>query len=158
MDFLIRKAEAQDYGGLCRVYTEVDLLHNQDLPEIFVYPEKISRSKEFITGILEDDNAAMFVAESNGKIIGFVHVYIRKTPDIPILVKRRYAYISEIAVTRELHGFGIGKALMKEAEKWAVQQNTSQAELNVWDFNRNAIDFYTKLGYSPSYHIMKKSI
>lgn len=33
-----------------------------------------------------------------------------------------------------------------------------QLEFNVWDFNQNAIDFFSTLGYSSSGHVMWKVI
>ena len=158
MDFSVRKATERDYEGLCKIYTEVDLLHSQALPQIFAAPKEPFRSREFISGIFEDESAVMFVVESGGQIIGLIHVLIRESPDIPMMVKRRYAYIGEIAVAEEQRGSGIGKALMRQAERWAIQRNVSQFELNVWDFNKNAIAFFQKLGYSLSRHNMWKSV
>jgi len=158
MDFSIREATQQDYEGLCKVFAEGDLLHSQVLPEIFSRPEEPSRPMVYLKGILEDENAAMFAAESGGQIIGCIHVFIRESPDIPIMVKRRYAYISDLAVLEGFQRSGIGKALMDEVERWAVQRNISQFELNVWDFNKNAIAFFNELGYTPSCHIMAKSV
>ena len=157
MDFSIREATEQDYEGLCKIFAEGDLLHSQALPQIFTKPKEPFPSREFISGILEDESAAMFVAESGGQIIGLIHVLIRESPDIPIMVKRRYAYVSNIAITERLRGSGIGKALMRQAERWAIQRNVSQFQLNVWDFNKNAIAFFQKLGYTPSSHNMWKS-
>ena len=158
MDFSIREATEQDYEGLCNIFAEGDLLHSQALPQIFATPQEPFRNREFICEILKDKSAVMFVAESGGEIIGLIHVLIRESTDIPIMVKRRYAYISDIAVAEGRRGSGIGKSLMREVERWAIQQNTSQLELNVWDFNTNAIAFFQKLGYASSRHNMWKSV
>lgn len=158
MDFTIREATEQDYEGLCKLFAEGDLLHNQALPQIFTKPDGPFRSREFISRILEDESAVILVAESGGQVISLIHVLIRESPDIPIMVKRRYAYISDIAIAERLRGSGIGKALMRQAERWAIQRNVSQFELNVWDFNKNAIAFFKKLGYTPSRHILWKSV
>ena len=119
MDFTIRKAAEQDYEGLCGIYSEGDLLHSQALPQIFAAPQEAFRNREFISGILKDKNAAMFVAESGGEIIGLIHVLIRESPGITVMVERRYGYITDIAVTGGRRSYGIGKALMREAEQWA---------------------------------------
>ena len=158
MDFSVRKATERDYEGLSKIYTEVDLLHSQALPQIFATPKEPFRNREFISEILKDKNAAIIVAESSGEIIGLIHILIREAPDIPMMVKRRYAYIGEIAVAEEQRGPGIGKALMREAEQWAIRRKISQLEFNVWDFNKNAIAFFEKLGYTPSRHNMWKSV
>lgn len=158
MDFSIRKATEQDYEGLSKIYTEVDVLHSEALPHIFAEPKEPLRNRESILEIVEDESAAMFVAESGGQIIGLIHVSIRESPDIAVMVKRRYAYINDIAVTEGWRGSGIGKALTREAERWAIQNDVSELELNVWDFNQDAIAFFQELGYTSSRRTMWKSI
>jgi hypothetical protein len=39
-----------------------------------------------------------------------------------------------------------------------MQKNISQVELNVWDFNEEAITFFKELGYTMARHQMWKSI
>ena len=58
----------------------------------------------------------------------------------------------------DLRGSGIGKALVGAAEQWALDKNAPQLELNIWDFNREAIKFFQKLGYTPSRHNMWKTV
>jgi len=158
MDFIIREAKEEDYEELSKIFDEGDLLHSKALPQIFKKPDEPSRSKDYISSIIRDENAVMFVAESSKRIIGYIHVSIREAPDIPVMVKRKYAYISEIVVAEEQRGFGIGKALMREAERWAIQRKISQLEFNIWDFNKSSIVFFEKLGYTPSRYNMWKSL
>ena len=157
MDFVIREAKEQDYEELLKIFDEGDLLHARALPEIFKKPDELSRSKEYIFGLINNENSVIFVAESNNQIIGLVVIVIRESPDIPIMVKRRYAYVDNISVTEKFKGFGIGKALMAEGEQWALDKKASQLELNVWDFNKEAIEFFKKLGYTSSRHNMWKT-
>jgi ribosomal protein S18 acetylase RimI-like enzyme len=46
-----------------------------------------------------------------------VHVYIKESSDIPVLVKRRYAYVSDIIVTEKYRGSTIGRELMDTVER-----------------------------------------
>ena len=161
MDFLVREAVEQDYEGISEIFTEVNVMHSEALPSIFVEPEEHeepARDRKFISDDIANENAALFVAEKDGQIIGIIHVSIRESPDIPIMVKRRYGYVDTIAIANEFRNSGVGKALMREAERWAIQKNVSQLELNVWDFNQNASAFFQKLGYTAARHIMWKSI
>lgn len=158
MDFTIRKATEQDYEGLSKIFAEVDTLHAEELPHVFVEPEEIPRGKEFVSGIIADENAAFFVAEHNSQVVGLIHVAIRESPAIPIMVQRRYAYVEAVAVTQQLRGRGVGRALMEEAQLWSIQKKASQVELNVWDFNERAITFFKRLGYNMIRHGMWKPI
>jgi ribosomal protein S18 acetylase RimI-like enzyme len=161
MDFLVRAAVEQDFEGISEIFNEVNAMHSEALPSIFVEPKEPVESAcdiKFISDDIADENTALFVAERDGQIIGIIHVSIRESPEIPIMVKRRYGYIDDIAIAKEFRNSSIGKTLMREVERWAIQKNVSQLELNVWDFNQNAFAFFQKLGYTAVRHIMGKSI
>ena len=158
MDYLIREAKEQDYKGILQLYDEITLLHVEALPQIFIKADTPFWNKEYIFEIIESENSVIFLAESDNKIIGLIEVEIRESPDIPIMVKRRYAYVGTIVVSETFRHIGIGKDLMRWVEKWVVEKDVSQIEFNVWDFNQNAMRFFNKLGYSSSRHILWKVI
>jgi ribosomal protein S18 acetylase RimI-like enzyme len=116
------------------------------------------RTREFLSEILADEDAALFVAESDGQIIGFVLVRIRQARDIPIMVPRRYADIEDVAVLKRLHRRGVGRALLEKAHQWALERGVTQVELNVAEFNQGAIAFYEKLGYKTRSRRMWRSV
>jgi ribosomal protein S18 acetylase RimI-like enzyme len=158
MDVAVREVREQDYENLCVLLNQVDVLHSEELPQIFITPQGYARSREYINTLIADDDQVFFAAECQGTIVGCILVGIRSSADIPILVKRRYAYIDDIVIDRDYRQSGLGKMLMERAEKWIVQKGISQIELNVWDFNRVAISFFDKMGYAPSRHFMWKTI
>ena len=147
MEFSIREANQRDYEGLCRVFAEGDTFHSEALPYVFRKFDGPARTKEYISSIIVDENAGLFVAESAGQIIGAIHILIRETPNIPIMVPRRYAVIENLVVMKRFRRSGVGQSLVKRAEQWAMNKNVIQVELNVWEFNKGAIAFYEKLGY-----------
>jgi len=158
MNFFIREATEQDYEALSNIFTEADAMHSRALPHIFTSPKGLARSKELISDIIADENGALFVAEHSEQIIGLIHVLIRESADISLMIKRRYAYIGSVAVAKEFRGSAVGKALMKKAEQWAIQKGVPQFELNVWDFNQGAKAFFQRLGYTTLRHGMWKSV
>jgi len=145
MEFSIREATKQDYEALCEIYEEVDSLHAEALPCIFRKTDGTARSRDFVFSMIADKNSALFVAESQNQIMGFVYILIRETRDIPIFVPRRYAWIGEIAVKKEFRHSGVGQSLVEKAHQWALDKGITQVELNVWEFNEGAIAFYEKL-------------
>jgi len=157
MEFLIREAATSDFEEIAKLLYEADIFHSRALPHIF-QPVKDTRSHEMLADTIADENATIFVAEQEDKVIGLVHVYIRESPDIPVLVKRRYVYVSDIIVTEKYRGSRIGRELMNTVERWAIGKGINQVELNVWDFNEPAFAFYSKLGYSVAHKNMWKTI
>ena len=158
MEFSIREANQEDYKGLCGVFAEGDALHCDALPHVFREPDGPVRTEEYISGIIADENAALFVAESDGQIIGAVHIFVREAPDIPIVVLRWYAVIDNLVVMKRFHRSGVGQSLVEEAQRWAVDKKLNQVELNVWEFNKGAIAFYEELGYRTASRKMWRSL
>jgi GNAT superfamily N-acetyltransferase len=73
---------------------------------------------------------------------------VRESPDVPVLVQRKYLLVDMVGVKESLRGEGIGRALMQAAHGWARQQGITQVELRVYEFNQGAIAFYESLGYT----------
>lgn len=158
MNFSIREAIKQDYEALCEIYEEVDFFHAEALPCVFRKVDGPARSRDFVFNAIADKNSALFVAEKEGQIIGFVHILIREAQDIPILVPRRYVYIGELVVKKEFRRSGVGRSLIEKTHQWALDKGITQVELNVWEFNSGAIVFYEKLGYQTASRKMWKSL
>jgi diamine N-acetyltransferase len=158
METHIRTATANDYENLCELFNEIDTLHYVNLPHIFQKPNGPAREKDYFLGLVTDENIGLFVVEMDQKLIGFVHVLVRDTPVFPIIIPQHYAVIDGIAVKSEFQNYGIGKMLMEKAQAWATTKGAVFIELNVYEFNRNAISFYERLGYQISSRKMRKKI
>ncbi|GAG18499.1 unnamed protein product, partial [marine sediment metagenome] len=109
-----------------------------------------ARTEESISAIISDENADLFVTETNNQIIGFVHVLTRQAPPVPIMVSRRYAVLENLAIREGYRRLGVGTSLLKRAHQWALSRKVSQIESNVWEFNEEAITFYRKHGYTTT--------
>jgi len=147
MEILVREARSEDYDPLTEVMEEVDAYHRQALPHIFCATVGAARSRAHIDELISNEDHALFVAERKGQVIGVVHVALRETPDIPILVPRRYVAVDTLVVSEAHRRLGIGRALMERVQRWALDKGAAQIELGVWQFNQGAIAFYEKIGY-----------
>jgi len=59
----------------------------------------------------------------------------------------RYAYIFLLYVVPHCRQQGIGKALMRQAEDWAMARGDRQLGLQVFPHNQPALNLYSRLGY-----------
>jgi ribosomal protein S18 acetylase RimI-like enzyme len=155
---LIRKATMDDYDALCALFDEVDALHREALPHVFRDPGDVARSKAYVASIVEDENACLWVAEQRHKIVGLLHISLRETRDIPILVPRRYAVVENLAVSQAYRRRGLGSALLRAAERWALDKKAAQVELHVWEFNEGARTFYEMMGYGTASRRLWRSL
>jgi diamine N-acetyltransferase len=151
MDFSIRQANEKDYAGLNALFEEIDEHHRIALPQIFSRPEGPARTREFLSGVLADQNSVIFLSETQNQIIGLVYAYIRVFPEIPIRIPCRAGEIDQLIVKQQYRRYGVGKALMERAHQWARQMKLDRLELSVWAFNEGAQDFYRELDYAPAF-------
>jgi ribosomal protein S18 acetylase RimI-like enzyme len=148
MDLLIRTATLADYDAVCEVIAEADALHREALPRVFREPDGPARTEQFIAEAIAAEDSALWVAVHQGRIIGLLHAKMRETADVPILVPRRYIVIDNLVVRREFRRRGVARGLMEMAHHWAREKGLAQIDLNVWEFNKEAIAFYESLGYA----------
>ena len=150
MDYMIRQATQADYSDLCALFAEADTYHSQAAPHVFRPASGPARTPEYIADILANENSRLFVAESEGQVMGLVQVDLREAPDHPIMTPRRYAKVDSLIVGKEFRRSGIGQSLMKRVHQWACERGVHEVELNVWEFNQGAIALYEKLGYKTA--------
>jgi ribosomal protein S18 acetylase RimI-like enzyme len=147
-----------DYDALCAVLDEVDALHSRALPHVFRDPGGAARSRDYIASIIEDAESTLWVAERARQLVGVLHTSIREARDIPILVPRRYAVVTDIVVLQPHRRSGVGRALMKAAQNWAILQGADEIQLHVWEFNQGARHFYEELGFHTARRMMSKPV
>jgi ribosomal protein S18 acetylase RimI-like enzyme len=160
MEFSIREASEADYEQLGALFAELDAVHNQALPHIFRPADGPARTRELLSGLIADEQVALFVAENkaDGQLVGLVQVAVNATPDIPILVPRRLGRMSDLVVKQKWRRTGIGQALAEHAQQWVLAQGATEVQLGVWEFNQEAIAFYEKLGYTTVKRTMLKAL
>jgi GNAT superfamily N-acetyltransferase len=89
--------------------------------------------------------AEVILGEYDGEPAGFAlffHNYstFRAAPGI---------YLEDLYVLPERRGHGVGKALLKQLAKLAVERGCARLEWSVLDWNAPAIAFYKSLGAEP---------
>jgi len=158
LEISVREATVDDYRALCGLFEEIDALHRGHLPHLFRKPGGPPRELDYYSGLIADENIALFVAEAGGELVGAVHVMVRESPEFPILVPRRYAVVESIVVKSGFQNHGIGRTLMEQMQAWAAAKGAAAIELNVYEFNHTAIAFYESLGYQAVSRKMSKDL
>jgi len=80
-----------------------------------------------------------FVAELDGRIVGFALYYIRYST-----WKGQAMYLEDILITNEMRGKGIGKLLFDRLIEEAKEKKFNRIIWQVLDWNEPAINFYKK--------------
>lgn len=159
-DIEIREATANDYEGLSKLFFESSIIHSGGRPDCFKEPKKNDPNiKESFLEILNRNLSEVLVATYKGQAIGTLRVQILQRKETPSMKSRKEGYIGELVVKKEFRNQGVGKALMDKAYEWLkLQNNIKEVILEVWSFNKEALEFYKSLGFHTRKHILSKML
>ena len=90
--------------------------------------------------------AEALLAEEDGKPVGFALFF----HNYSTFLAQPGLYLEDLYVLESHRGKGIGKALLVQLAKIAVERNCGRMEWAVLDWNELAIGFYKKLGARPN--------
>lgn len=137
-----RKANDEDTKQLAQILMQVQELHYKARPDVFKKITEKEAEKEIIQYKENKEKEIHIVEDENNKICGFVVCKIKIVKDSIILKDANILYIEKIVVDKKERRKGVGGLLIKEISRIAKKLECSRIELNCWNFNKEAIEFY----------------
>jgi GNAT superfamily N-acetyltransferase len=136
---LIRAATAADVPQVLRLIR--DLATYEREPDAVVTTE--ADLERWVFG--DDAVASVLVAEHDGEVVGMA-LWFRS---YSTWTGQPGIYLEDLFVEPEHRGSGLGKALLVELARIAVERGYARVEWAVLDWNQPSIDFYDALGARP---------
>ena len=102
-----------------------------------------------------DTNHHLIVAESNGKVIGTLHLMF--LPSISFKGRLR-AQVESVRVDKECRNMGIGQEMMRWAIEHARERDAHVVQLTTHLSRKDAHRFYERLGFKSSHLGMKLNL
>jgi len=148
---IIRKYNEKDFDQLVELMNAFQgyLVSMDPLNRLIRAPEYGMHKMNELIGKLAKENGAMYVAEENGVVTGFVAGIIHlNSPAEQLETKtKRRGEVVELFVDEAFRGGGIGKMLMEEMEKYLKKQECDVISIEVFSPNTGARKFYEAMGY-----------
>ena len=141
----IRRAENKDKIRIGDLLSQVLEVHHNARPDLFKSGAKKYTDPE-LDAILADDTRPIFVAESDGEVLGYAFCIFVQHKDDNILTDVKTLYIDDLCVDENIRGKGIGKALYNFVVEYAKKCGCYNVTLNVWADNKLALAFYESIG------------
>jgi GNAT superfamily N-acetyltransferase len=104
---------------------------------------------------LNPKKAAVFVADNNGKLIGYIYGRILNKPK---MVLSRIGIIEDWFVEDKYRGKGVGEMLWKKLISWFKEKRCNRLELDVFTTNKHAINIYHRLGFIDKLIVMTRKL
>lgn len=150
----LRSMRRGDYAGVERLLHQLQEIHIAGRPELYG-PTENCLHEDFFRSMLSNGDMIAIVAQSERSIIG---VCIASMLNYSGAVRVKTACIDQLVVDERWRRQGIGRALLKEAEKRAASLGATRLDTIVWSFNGGAKAAYEKCGMTPQRIIYEKAI
>lgn len=141
----IRRAKDDDIPTLDKLLFQVHEVHHKARPDLFKADAK-KYTDEQLKEILANDKTPVFVAESDGKILGYAFCIHKQFINDNNMTDVKTLYIDDLCVDENERGKHIGKKLYDFVVSYARENGYYNVTLNVWADNKKAVGFYEKIG------------
>ena len=146
---------------------KIKMAQEKDLPLLLTFEQGVvTEERPFNAGIneknvryydlndlLTSEQAALLVAEHQGRIVGSGYAQLRQSKDY--LNHDRHAYLGFMYVLPKYRGQGINKKIINALMDWSQAKGVKDFYLDVYAGNEPAIRAYEKIGFEPSLIEMK---
>ena len=132
---VVRKGRRADSGAFLRLLLALARFEKLE-------PPSGDARKRIISDIFAKKRLNLFVAEDEGKIVGYALYFYSYSSFLakPVL------YLEDLFVLEKNRKKGLGFALFRRCAEEAIKEGCGRMEWAVLDWNENAISFYERLG------------
>ena len=126
---------------------QVNDVHVAGKPEVFKpgFPPEL---RDYIFAIWKDPEKKIAVAERDGVVCGFAVLHHIVRPETPFMMERDFLDVDEFGVDAACRRQGVGTEMVAFIRDCAKQAGIRRLELNMWEFNRDALAFYEAAGFT----------
>lgn len=159
MEIEIRKAAKEDYNVMSYLLKQTASIHNEGRPDVFKAGSQKFGQEEY-EELLKNPKTPVFAVcrKDNKEVIGYAFCKITDVKEDNIRKERRYYFVEDLCVDKNLRGGGIGRQVMDFIYTQAKEHGCKSIELNVWECNERAVEFYKKAGFKTQKRQMEKSV
>lgn len=145
----IRHAEAGDIDGIMKLLHQVNDVHADGRPDLFVHGNT-KYDIERLRQIMADSKTPVFVGiDAEGHLAGYCFCIIEDHSESGHMAPVKTLYIDDLCVDEAYRGKHVGRTIYEAVTDYAKANGFYNVTLNVWCCNPNAIRFYESLGMKP---------
>lgn len=141
---MIRPATIDDWQEIADLMAALQNTHAAHYPDIF--KKDARRNRTYFEKTLSSDHKRLFVAEADGRIVGYIKGKIIHEEESEIRYSRTYGYMDSIYVDENYRGKLIDQKLFATLFAWFRENGIDYAEGGVWEFNTGARAVFELMG------------
>ncbi|MBS7229088.1 MAG: GNAT family N-acetyltransferase [Eubacteriales bacterium] len=145
-ELTVRLAERNELEQVNVLRGQVNRLHSDARPDMFK-AGFCDELKEYVYAFFDAEGRYVVVAECGGSICGFAMVERIVKPESPYRPRIEFMHIQEFGVDPAYRRMGAATRLIGFIKGMARAAAIDRIELDVWEFNKGAIEFYNAVGF-----------
>jgi ribosomal protein S18 acetylase RimI-like enzyme len=154
---IVRFAKESELDRVNELRKQVNDIHVEGKPDVFK-PGFGQELRDFVKVIWNDPEQEIVVAEDDGVICGFAVLHHINKPENPFMKERDFIDIDEFCVDKDHRRKGAASAMVSFIKEFAKEKGFSRIELNMWEFNQDALAFYEAAGFKTFRRYMEMMI
>ena len=154
---IVRFAKESELDRVNELRKQVNDIHVEGKPEVFK-PGFGQELRDFVKVIWNDPEQEIVVAEDDGVICGFAVLHHINKPENPFMKERDFIDIDEFCVDKDHRRKGAASEMVSFIKEFAREKGFKRIELNMWEFNQNALAFYEAAGFKTFRRYMEMMI
>ncbi len=152
MALTVRKATREDAATIARFAVALFELHAGWDAKRFTQIATTGGAERYYGDRAEAETAAIFLAENEGRIVGFA--YMEYEPTLYAELATRVAWLHDIYLEPEARGLGAGKALIDAVKAEARRLGANKVLLSVAVANAEGQKFFKQNGFGTTMYEM----
>ena len=153
----VRFARETESERVNELRKQVNDLHVNGRPDIFK-PGFSRELADHIDTIWNDPDQKIVVCEREGTVCGFAVLHHIRKPENPFMFERDFLDIDEFCVDEAQRRTGVATEMIAFIRSYAKTQGFDRIELNMWEFNGDALVFYEAVGFTTYRRYMEMRI
>jgi len=143
--FTIRSGRREDAADAARLWMQSAKEHTSHDLIYTTSPGAERVMQRFLADLTSSSHAFLFVAEYDGRSVGFVSGELRESS--PTFRPKTWASVDDVFVESNYRNLGVGRALVEGVKAWAKERGADGVSLQVAAANAKGRKFYEDLGF-----------
>lgn len=152
----VRRARKEDAEAIARFALGLFAQHRAYDPERFAELGNLEGAARYYNSRAEADDAAVLVAELEGRVVGFAYLEYERMDYANLL--ENAVWLHDLYVDDSTRGTGAGKMLMQAAVDFGTHMGAGAVVLTVASQNTQAQDFFRRIGFRDTMVEMTLSV
>lgn len=158
MNYYIRQAVAEDYDEINSLIKDIHNIEYDNRADVYL-DEDNKNGRDYFIAFINEGNNKVFVAKNReeNELVAYAILKIVSSRNIH-RNNGKIAFLDSFAIKEKYKSSGIGNKLFNHIVNFVRKEKAVAFQMTIWEFNKDAVEFYERLGLSIKESEMELSL